>query len=181
MKKGKIILFIIIILAILIGGGYLLIDYLKEKKEPKEEQIVEEYVPEEEINEEQLRQTIVSLYFINKETKEIMPEARLMDANILIQNPYQTLVETLIQGSKNDKLEYIIPKESKLLDANLVGNVVELNLSKEFLDGLPKKEDQEKAIQCIVNTLTELTEVDKVSLKIQGKDVPGWKAEYTRK
>lgn len=181
MKKSKIILIIVIILAILIGGGYLLINHLKVQKEQVVEPIVEEYVPEEEINEEQLRQTIVSLYFINKETKEIMPEARLMDANVLIQNPYQTLVETLIQGSKNDKLESIIPKDSKLLEAKLVGNTVELNLSKEFLDGLLKKEDQEKAIQCIVSTLTELTEVDKVTFKIQGKDVPGWKVEYERK
>ena len=60
MKSKKIgIIFILILLVVLIGG-YIGIKYVKNKEE---ETIVDEYTPEEEITEEQARQTIVSLYF----------------------------------------------------------------------------------------------------------------------
>ena len=69
MKNKKIIIIFLILFIILIIGGYFLINYLK-KVNVKDQTIVEEYTPEEEISEDQLRQTIVSLYFPNKETKE---------------------------------------------------------------------------------------------------------------
>ena len=65
MKNKKIIIIFLILFIILIIGGYFLINYLK-KVNVKDQTIVEEYTPEEEISEDQLRQTIVSLYFQNK-------------------------------------------------------------------------------------------------------------------
>ena len=38
----------------------------------KQDTIIEEYVPEEEITQEQNRQTIVSLYFLEKDKKEFL-------------------------------------------------------------------------------------------------------------
>ena len=37
---------------------------------------VNEIIPEEEISEEQMRQTIVSLYFYNEATQSLVPEGR---------------------------------------------------------------------------------------------------------
>ena len=65
--------------------------------------MVEEYTPQEEITDEQARQTIVSLYFPLKETNELNPEARLIDIREIINNPYEKLVNLLIEGPKNDK------------------------------------------------------------------------------
>ncbi len=72
-----------------------------------------EYQPEEEISNEQMRQTIVSLYYKNKETGELMPEGRIIDSKKLLGNPYKKLVELLIEQPKNDKLESAIPNETK--------------------------------------------------------------------
>ena len=75
MKNKKIgVIFLVILIMVLIGG-YLGIQYVKKKEK---ETMVQEYIPQEEIAEEQVRQTIVSLYFPEKETNELNPEARLI-------------------------------------------------------------------------------------------------------
>ena len=89
MKNKKIAIFFLAILIILLIGGYLTIQYVRHKEE---ETAVEEYTPQEEITEEQVRQTIVSLYFPSKETGELNPEARLIDIKDIINNPYEKLV-----------------------------------------------------------------------------------------
>ena len=86
MKNKKIIAIFLVLIIIVLVGGYFGIKYVKDKQE---ETSVEEYIPEEEITNEQLRQTIVSLYFPNKETNEINPEARLIDINEIINSPYE--------------------------------------------------------------------------------------------
>ena len=56
MKNKKIMLIFLILIIIVLVGGYFGIKYAKNKQEQTS---VEEYIPEEEITEEQLRQTIV--------------------------------------------------------------------------------------------------------------------------
>jgi len=104
MKNKKIIIIFSVIFIILVVGGYFLISYLKGRSENQSNngEIVEEYTPEEEITEEQLRQTIVSLYFPNKETKELEPEARMVDIKEMLNTPYDKLVNLLIEGPKDE-------------------------------------------------------------------------------
>ena len=64
MKNKKVFIIFIILLLIILIAGYFTINYLKNKNNDTQE----EYIPEQEITEEQLRQTIVSLYFSGKET-----------------------------------------------------------------------------------------------------------------
>ena len=52
-----------------------------------------------------MRQTIVSLYFPSKETKELVPEARLVDIKEIINDPCDKLVNLLIEGPKSEKEE----------------------------------------------------------------------------
>ena len=114
MKNKKIIIIFSVLFIILIVGGYFLIKNLR-KDNIEEQQIVEEYTPEEEISEEQSRQTIVSLYFTNKETKELEPEARLIDIKEILENPYEKIVNLLIEGPKDENKEAIFPENTKLL------------------------------------------------------------------
>ena len=75
------------LLAILIiVAGYFVINYLK-SKQVSTEQIQEEYTPQEEITDEQMRETMVSLYFYNNETGELEKESKLIDAVELLTNP----------------------------------------------------------------------------------------------
>ena len=178
MKNKKIGIIFFIILMIIILGGYFGIQYVKNKEEIKEE----EYVPQEEITEEQVRQTIVSLYFPSKETKELNPEARLIDIKEIINNPYEKLINLLIEGPKNDKNEKIIPENTKINKTYLEEDCVVLDLSSEFLNYEKEKENQKVTmINSIVNTLTELTEVNRVKIFIDGNENEEFNEIYTRK
>ena len=140
------------------------------KVEKKEE--VVEYIPEEEITDEESRKTIVSLYFFNKETKNLEIEARLIDSKTLLKNPYEELVNLLMEGPKDEKLERAISIESKLYSANLKDGIVVLDFSKEFfVQMIEETEENMNCINSIVNTLTELKEVNGVQFISQdGED-----------
>jgi len=164
MNKRKILfIFVLIILIVIIG----ILLYMKFSK--KEENVIKEITPLEEVTEEQERETIISLYFTNPETKTLAPEARKIDAKELIENPYKKLIELLIEGAKSDKLVSSIPEGTKVNNAVLKNGVVELDLSKEFVENQKgDKTAAELSIYAIVNTLSELNEVNAIKILING-------------
>lgn len=172
MKKRKILLTIILLLLII---GIAVLIYMK--VQGKELLAVEtEITPLEEITEEQERQTMISLYFVNTETNTLVPEARKIDAKKLVENPYKTLVEYLIEKPKNEKLVSCIPEGTKVNNAVLKNNVIEIDLSKEFIENQNGGIEKAKlSIYSIVNTLTELNEVNSIKLLIEGKEVEKFK------
>ena len=87
MKNKKIITIFGILLILILVGGYFGIKYVKNKDSNQ----ITEYTPQEEITDEQSRQTIVSLYFIDAETGALYPEARLVDIKELMNLPYEKL------------------------------------------------------------------------------------------
>lgn len=180
MKNKKIGIIFGGILILILIGGYYGIQYVKNREE--KETTVEEYTPEEEITEQQVRQTIVSLYFPNKETNEINPEARLIDIKEIINNPYEKIVNLLIEGPKNEKNKKVIPEGTKLNKTYMEYDCVVLDFSVEFLN-YNKEDEKEKSnlINSIVNTLTELTEVNKVKILIDGNEKEECNEIYTRK
>ncbi len=179
MKNKKIVIIFSVLLIILIIGGYFVIKYLKQKGESGE--ITEEYTPQEEISEEQLRQTIVTLYFLSKDTKEITPEARLVDIKDIITNPYENLINLLIEGPKNEKNQKVIPDNTKLNKTYMEGDCITLDFSQEILNYDKNDEKaKENMVNTIVNTLTELTEVNKVKILIDGNQSEEFQEEYQR-
>lgn len=179
MKNKKIILLFSLLLIIIFVIGFFAIKYVREKKE---NELQGEYTPQEEISEEQLRETIVSLYFPDKESNILKPEARLVNVKELIINPYEILVQLLIEGPKNNKLNKIIPDNTKLLKASLEGECLIINFTEEILN-YDKQNDKTKdnLINSIVNTVTELNEVNKVKILINGETNDEFKDEYVRK
>lgn len=179
MKNKKIIIIFSVLFIILIVGGYFLINYLKQDKK-EEESIVEEYTPQEEISENQLRQTIVSLYFQNKETKELEPEARLVDIKEILENPYEKIVNLLIEGPKDERKERIVPENTKLLSSQLEGDCLTLTFSSDFLNyDKTDEKTKENLINSIVNTLTQLNEVNSIKILIDGSENEEFNEIYT--
>ena len=179
MKNKKIILLFLILLIIIFVIGFFAIKYVKERKE---NEIQGEYTPQEEISEEQLRETIVSLYFPDKESNTLKPEARLVNVKELIINPYEILIQLLIEGPKNDKLCKVIPENTKLLKATLEGECLTLDFTEELLNYDKENEKtKDNLINSIVNTVTELNEVNKVKILINGETNNEFKDEYVRK
>lgn len=132
---------------------------------------IQEIVPEKEISDEQLRNTIISLYFINSDTGEIEVENRMIDAKKLLNNPYNELLNLWILGPNNEKLKTNCSKEIKINNIEVIENCAIIDLSKNFIDEYKGEKDSEfKVINCIVNTLTELTEIDSIKILIDGQE-----------
>ena len=165
-KKTRILIFVLLLFVLL--GGYFLASSLYKEDENKDYQ---EYTPQEEISEEQYRETIVNLYFLNKNSKELMAEAVAIDAKTLSNNPYKKLVELLLEGPKNEKLERLIPEETKINKVEIKKNIVLVDFFEGFIKNHPEGlVEESKTIYSIVNTLTELTEVDGVKILINGEE-----------
>lgn len=169
MNKKTIIIIGALVLAIVVVG----IMYFLNKKTDKK---IEEIEPQEEISDEQMRTTLVTLYYQNKDTKELSPEGRMVDVKELLKDPYATLVKLLIEGPKSEKLQSAIPDGTKILNAELKGDIVYLDLSNEFIDKHEGgKESENNTIYSIVNTLTELNEVNGVKILINGQQNKSFK------
>ena len=158
---------IAIIVVILLGGGVWYFLFYNKTNENSANEII----PEEEISEEQMRQTIVSLYFYNNTTKSLVPEGRLIDVKELVEKPYDKLIELLVQGPNNTELSKTIPDGTKVNKIELKGDTLYIDFSKEFVDNHEGGEEKEKAtIYSIVNTMTNLTEVNSIKILIDGEE-----------
>ena len=114
---------------------------MKNKQLP---QIEEEYIPQEEVSDEQLRQTMVNLYFISKETGMVAAENQTVDAKLLIENPYQTILSLLMEGPKNSDLTKTIPEGTKVNKVERKGDTVIVDFSSEFIDNHPEGKEAEQ-------------------------------------
>lgn len=162
---------IIVMLILLIIGGVIFFC----TRNRQEEVVQGEITPEEEISEEQERKTMISLYFKDKQTGELTKENRMIDVKVLAENPYKALVEMLIEGPKTEKLQSTIPDGTRINDISINGECIHIDLSKEFINNHEGGLDNEsKTIYSIVNTLTELNEVNFVRIFIEGEENLGF-------
>ena len=158
MKNLKRILIIFIFIILILGiifGIY--------KRINKKEKI--EYIPQEEISDEQMRQTMISLYFKNED--KLIPEVRLIDVKELIENPYEKILNLLIEGPKNENLEKTLPDGTRINKIEKNKDMLIIDFNEEFLDN---KIDEKIIINSIVKTLTELNEINKIKIIINGEE-----------
>ena len=169
MSKKKIVIFIaIIILIVLIG--FILFFSLNSNSNNSTNKITE-YTPEGEFSENDIRKTIISVYFKNIETNTLVPESICIDVKELADNPYMKLLQILAAGPTNDKLESPLPEGTKINNAYIKGNTVYVDFSNEFINNAPTGiEEESLLIYSIVNTLTELNEVNGVKILINGEE-----------
>ena len=128
-----------------------------------------DYTPQEEISEEQMRQTKVILFFANSETGELESETKIVDANLLINEPYKEIMNWLIKGPQSSNLKRLIPEGTALHDIKVEKSCAIINLSNEFLN-YETEENKLKIINSIVKTLTNLKEINSVKFLIKGEE-----------
>ena len=182
MNKKYLMMFVVLFVIILFVGVFT-IKRLKSKQSEESAVVEEEYVPEEEIAEEQMqtRNTTVTLYFWNSDSQKIMPEARVIDVKEIVDNPYQKLMELLIGGPQSEKMVGVIPEGTMVLGSSLEGGCLMLNVSSEILNFSKDDENaKENMITAIVDTMTELTEVNKVRIIVEGQPSDEFNREYER-
>ena len=167
MKKKIICIFLILILLVILG--FFIYKNFIVKNNTNEE--IQDYTPQEEISEKQLRETVVTLYFSDKENKNLIPEARKIDANNLIKNPYEYLINLLIEGPKNENLIKSIPEGTKINSVFLEGDILKIDLSNEFLNS----ENLNNSANSILNTVTQLNEINGIKILINGEENQNFK------
>lgn len=167
MKKKIICIFLILILLVILG--FFIYKNFIVKNNTNEE--IQDYTPQEEISEKQLRETVVTLYFSDKENKNLIPEARKIDANNLIKNPYEYLINLLIEGPKNENLIKSIPEGTKINSVFLEGDILKIDLSSEFLNS----DNLNNSANSILNTVTQLNEINGIKILINGEEDKNFK------
>ena len=169
MNKKKFFTILLIILVVLIILGLCIVYIVKKYTKPVN--TINEYTPEQEMSDDEMRKTIVSIYFKSIETNTLVPEAVCIDVKELADNPYSKLITLLLSGPSNDKLECPLPEGTKINNAYLNDGTVYIDFYKEFIDNAPSGVEEESLIvYSIVNTLTELNEVSGVKILINGEE-----------
>ena len=169
-KKLLLFLFVPVIILLITLFSIFLFNYQYSNSNISNNEILE-YIPQEEFSDDKVRKTIISLYFKNIETNSLIAEAKCIDVKDLSKDPYTYLINLLIAGPENEKLESAIPEGTKVNSCTLKGNTVYVDLSKEFIDNAPSGIEEESIIiYSIVNTLTELNEVSHVKFLINSEE-----------
>jgi len=174
MKKIKIILpFILSVLLVLQGCSALQKLGLKDDAEDELRPVSSVVIGEEEAS-RLTDKTPVRLYFANEDNTKLKLEIRYIDsaeAKKSTSHLASLIVGELIKGPSADGLKPTVPSEAKLASpVSINGKVATVDLSKEFKTKHPGGKDAEKlTIYSIVNSLTELEEIEKVKFTIDGK------------
>ncbi|MBR2703866.1 MAG: GerMN domain-containing protein [Clostridia bacterium] len=166
-KKTKKIAIILITTTISISLVFLVILNVDIKK-IDDGTVYNEIVPEEEITDNQLRETTMYLYYVGdgNELKEVVDK---VDSKELMENPYLVTLNRLINN--NNEVNTCIPNNVRINNLKRDGECLIIDLSKEFINNMD--EDTEKqglAISQIVNTMTQFTEINAVKILIDGSD-----------
>ena len=166
----KTVWFVVIILFIIL----ILFAILKNKKTGIVQNGISEYIPQEEISDKQNRMTIVTLYFVNPSTNELIPEARGIDVKELMDNPYEKILELLINGSEDPKIGKTIPDGTKINSIKLEGEQLIIDLDEFFISQYEMgSKEQNQMIYSIVNTFLELKEITTVKFLVNGERIEG--------
>lgn len=113
----------------------------------------------------------VTLYFCDRSGNELVSEQRSLEVKKSITLEYQ-IVEQLIAGPDKKMLRNTVPQDTDIRDIKTEDSICYVNLSRDFIDNTPLGVESELVkIYSIVNSLTELSSVDRVQFLIDGEKV----------
>lgn len=130
-----------------------------------------EYTPETEIAETELRKTIITLYFLDKNTGELAKESRLVDSKVLIIKPYEEVLNMLISGPENGNYERIIPENTRILETKLEGDCLVINFGSEISESVADTTSQSRITESIYQSLKEFTEINSIKILVEGQEI----------
>lgn len=111
----------------------------------------------------------VTLYFVDKATKKLVPEQRSIKVNDQMPLAHYVINE-LIQGTQLH--ENAIDGDTMLIGVNITDYICFVNMQSNFMSLNAGSEEKEKlAVFSIVNSLTELDNIGRVQFLIDGKKV----------
>lgn len=168
MKNRKIVMYIsiVFILLIVVGLGYLVYINITGEKENNQ---IEEYIPQEEITDEQLRMTNIELFFLNKNSNSLEKTMKSIDAKELIENPAKRIIEELLKGTNNENNLIIIPENTKINNVFIDKGVLYVDFSKDFIE-VEDIEREKLIIESLKQTMSQLLEIKSIKILIESQE-----------
>jgi uncharacterized lipoprotein NlpE involved in copper resistance len=125
----------------------------------------------------------VHLYFSDKDGTKLVGEIRYLSMEEAMQGTDKiasALVKELVRGPSNSALKPTVPDGSSLRSpVKVEGRTAIVDMTKEFIDNHPGgKEAEEMTIFSIVNTLTELKDIETVKFQVNGKTQKEFKGSF---
>ncbi|HIQ73404.1 MAG TPA: GerMN domain-containing protein [Candidatus Cottocaccamicrobium excrementipullorum] len=108
----------------------------------------------------------LTLYFADASGQALQPETREVIHSINT-SMERLVIEQLLEGPETEGLKSTIPGDTKLLNISVTDNVCYLNFDGTFLNNTLEVGD-EIAIYSIVDSLTQLTTVNRVQFSVNG-------------
>lgn len=116
-------------------------------------------------------QTAVKLYYSDMSGRYLMRETRERDSDSALSLQEYVLNELLVDPENDDFLPPL-PEGTRLLGAELTQGICTVNFSEEFLANRPESHEQARvAVFSVVNSLTELAQVESVRFLCAGKEI----------
>jgi len=111
--------------------------------------------------------TQVVLYFADFQAQNVIPEGRRVEV-VGDETLAETVVRELIGGPEDPHLYRTLPEDTEILSVELVDGVAFVNFSRE-VQQIAGSAGETMAIRSLVYSLTELHEVNRVQILIDGK------------
>ena len=126
----------------------------------------------------------VCLYFGDEQQTKLVKELRYIDIKEAKKGATalaSAIVKELIAGPKAKGLTSVLPTGVTLrAPVTIEGRVATVDLTKEFIDNHPGgKTMEELTVYSIVDSLTEMKEIERVKIIINGKDTKNFKGNLT--
>ena len=105
--------------------------------------------------------------------KDYVARTSIVKSSKNINDQIKEIIETLTINSQKsnyirDGFKPIIPKDTKVLDLKLDNEILTINFSKEFLN--VSKENEDKMIEALIYSLTELKEIKKIKILVENNN-----------
>lgn len=126
----------------------------------------------------------VILYYGDAEKSKLVKEIRYIDikeAKKGAETLASAMVKELLKGAKSEGLSTLIAEGTSLRSAVTIDErVATVDFTKEFIDNHPGgKELAELTLYSVVNSLTEMKEIERVRFTINGKETKNFKDSVT--
>jgi len=110
----------------------------------------------------------LTLYFADADANDLVEETRTV--NRVDEDMADLVLRELIAGPDQQGLIWTVPAETTVLSTRQVGNVLEVDFSKDIIEKHPGGSAAEVlTIKSIVYSLTEIEGIDKVQLLVEGE------------
>ncbi len=127
--------------------------------------------PPDENDEPQVTQTEILLYFADDQAEYLIGEQRIITGEEPLEGEAlaSTIIEELIQGPEQEGLGATIPEGTRLLDLEIEDGLARVNFSAEIKSRhVGGSAGETMTLTSIVNSLTEMEEIDTVQIYIEG-------------